>query len=1007
MASKTLTYKIGADLGELRRKMEEAGKFTRKQQQELRKLEQQQRAHRQAMTELGTGMLAFGAAAVLGLGMAAREAIRWESAFAGVRKTVDGSDEEIAALEGELRGLAKTLPATHQEIAAVAEAAGQLGIKRQDIAEFTEVMIALGETTNLTADEAATALAQFMNIMGTSASDVDRLGSALVALGNAGASTEQDIIAMGLRIAGAGRQVGLSEDQVLSFASSLSSVGIEAEAGGSAFSRVMVDISSAVNDGGEKLSDFAQVAGMTADQFAKRFREDASGAIIAFIQGLGRLQASGGNVLGVLAKLDFTEIRVRDSLLRAAGASDMFTASLKVGSRGWIENRALAEEAAKRYQTTEAQLQVTANAIKDAAIDVGAALLPIVQGVVEGIRNLITWFSNLPGPVQTAVTILGVVTAAVTVLGGAALIAVPKILAFRESMTKMVATGGMMSGALGKFGLFMSGPWGAAIGLGITLLSAFGMASGGAQQRQQELADAGKSVAKAIAEQNGVIDDSVRHAAAKAAAEKGVLDSARRMGVDLPTVTDAILEQGDAYDKLKSQLEKIIKANTEVNTESGTTLTTLNDQGQAAQDLLNEINGLVDGKNGELQAEKDVAAATGQSTDELRAQEGATTDLGDAADKAKEALDGMIDALDRLNGVTLSHREAQRNLVKTIAEANGVFANNSKTLDINTEDGFENAEALDGIADGMNKAAEAAAKEAESVGGAAAGQAALQASLQASRQQLFDIASQFFDSEAATWAYVDSVLAIPDDASTEVSTPGSEKAKTELALVRDAVIDVPPDKAVNVGVISKPAIAALEALGFKVVTLPDGTVTVQAQTGVAKAALDALVRENANRTFYWNVNVRRKNVSDADMYGITSPAYGGVLQFARGGMFGESHHPQVARAMPGTVRVWAEPETGNESYIPWAMDRRGRATDILGFTANAFGYALVPKSQLVQRYAYGGVAGGQRGAANMLTGCNIQVFLGTRELTDIVDVRISENSRQTRRGINQGVGKAR
>ena len=98
----------------------------------------------------------------VGLGVAAKAAIDWESAWAGVTKTVDGSASELATLEGQLRGMAKTLPASHSEIAAVAEAAGQLGIKTKDVASFTKVMIDLGETTNLTADEAATSLAQLI-----------------------------------------------------------------------------------------------------------------------------------------------------------------------------------------------------------------------------------------------------------------------------------------------------------------------------------------------------------------------------------------------------------------------------------------------------------------------------------------------------------------------------------------------------------------------------------------------------------------------------------------------------------------------------------------------------------------------------------------------------------------------------------------------------------------------------------------------------------------------------
>lgn len=1002
--TKPLTYKIGADLGDLRRKMEEAGDLTRKAAQELRKMEQQQKAHRQAMNDLGVGMLSFGAAAVLGLGMAAREAIKWESAFAGVRKTVDGSDEEIASLEGELRNLAKTLPASHEQIAAVAEAAGQLGIKRQDIAEFTKTMIDLGETTNLTADEAATSLAQFMNIMGTASNDVDRLGATLVALGNAGASTEQDIMAMGLRIAGAGHQVGLSEDQVLGFASALSSVGIEAEAGGSAFSRVMIDMSAAVNDGGENLTNFATIAGMSGDKFAKTFKDDASTAIIAFIQGLGKMQESGGNVLGVLETLGFTEIRVRDALLRAAGASDMFTDSLKVGSRGWIENQALADEAAKRYGTTESQLQTAGNAIKDAMIDIGAALLPIVQGGIEGIRNLVTWFQNLPAPVQTVITVLGAVAGAVTVLGGVALIATPKIQLFRESMRTMIANGGAFTGALGKFGLFMSGPWGAAIGLGITLLGAFGIASGGAENQQAELAEAGKSVAKAIAEQNGAINDSVRKTAAKQAADKGMLDTAKTLGISLPAVTDAILEQGDAYDQLKGKLQAIVKAGTETSTAGkGGSAPRYTDEAIAAQELLSQIDDLVGGKNDELNTEKNVAEATGVTTGQLREQEGATTDLGAAAKKATEALDAMIDALDKINGVSLSTREAQRNLVKAVQDANAVFKDNNDSLDINTEQGFENAEALDSVASSMNDAAAAAAREAEANGGAAAGHSALVASLQASRQQLFDTARQFFDSEAATWAYVDAVLAIPDDASTQVYTPGSREATTELQAIFDAVTAIPPGKSVNVGVISQEAMKKLQDLGFTVKTLPDGTVEVTAQDQGARDQLQRLITEWNNKRLTWTVKINAPTNYRSPDGGFS--AYGNIVRtYAGGGI--ENHQPTIARARRGTIRFWAEPETQAESYIPWAQDRRPRATGILRTTADAFGYELVPKSRMA--YAQGGVYGGTSGGGgDPMVGCSVQVFIGDRELTDIVDVRVSRNNRQTRRDIISGTGNTR
>jgi TP901 family phage tail tape measure protein len=1012
VATKALTYKIGADLGQLRRELEGTDSFTRKAKRELRDLEERQRAHRQSLSDLGAGMLTFGAAAAIGMGLAVREAVKWESAFAGVRKTVDGSDEEIAALEGELRGLARTLPATHQEIAAVAEAAGQLGIKRQDIAEFTKTMVDLGETTNLTAEEAATALAKFANIMGTSASDVDRLGSALVALGNDGASTEKDIIEMGLRIAGAGRQIGLTESQVLAFASSLSSVGIEAEAGGSSFSGVMIKMSQAANDGGERLDTFAKVAGMSSAKFATAFKKDAAGAIITFIQGLGKMQASGQDVFGVLDELGLSEIRVRDALLRASGAADLFTNSLKTGSDAWAENQALADEAAKRYETTEAQLQIAGNNIKDAMIDVGAALVPILQAGLDVVQNLITAFQNLPGPVKDVVAVVGAATAAVAVLGGAALIATPKLLAFRESMRTMADSGGKMSGALGKFGLFMAGPWGAALGLGVTLLGALGVASGAAQERQKGLAEAGKRVAEAIDEQNGAITESVRADTAKALAEEGVLQIAKELGIALPDVTDAVLDQGTAYDDLTGKLKGIIDAKqaeldqAKAVRGNNAEVERLEGEIEAYEELLNGIDGVKGGKEAELLAQE--AAAEGAKKGAAANKENAASaeEVAMTAEEAAAALDSMVDALERLNGVTLSHREAQRNLVQVVGEANALFKDNAKTLNIHTADGMENAEMLDSVASAMNDAAEAAAKEAEATGGAAAGQSALVASLQASRTQLFNMSRQFFATEEATWAYVDSVLAIPAEATTAVITPGSKQAQSELARVKAAVEKVPPKKEVNVGVLSQSAIKKLQDLGFKVRTLPDGSVSVSANTASAQNRLNDLVRKNNHKVLSWTVRVHTQEVGRQSLAGRFTPAYGGVVAFAQGGMFGESHHPQIGRAVPGAVRIWAEPETGNESYIPWAMDRRGRATDILGITADAFGYTLVPKSTMVQSFAHGGVNGG--GASSGGWGAvNVRVFVGDREIHDIVRVELDHNNRQTRRDIIAGRGRAR
>ncbi len=315
-----------------------------------------------------TAFTAIGAAAAGAVVASAKIGIGFESAFAGVKKTVNATDDQLAKLRDGIRDMAKEIPSSANEIAGIAEAAGQLGIKTDSILSFTRVMSDLGVATNLAGDEAASTLAKFANITGMPQENFDRLGSTIVALGNNLATTEADIAAMAMRLAGAGTQVGMTEAQILSFAGALSSVGIEAEAGGSAFSRVMSDMQLAVETNSKDLKKYAKVAGMTGDQFKKSFQKDAAGAILEFVKGLNNTARNGKSATAVLADMGIEEIRLSDALKRAAGASGVFEDAVKLGSEAWEENTALAKEAEQRYATTESKIKILGNSVKDLGI---------------------------------------------------------------------------------------------------------------------------------------------------------------------------------------------------------------------------------------------------------------------------------------------------------------------------------------------------------------------------------------------------------------------------------------------------------------------------------------------------------------------------------------------------------------------------------------------------------------------------------------------------------------
>ena len=406
--------------------------------------------NRQAMETAGTSLAVFGATSVAALGASAKAAMDWESAWAGVTKTVDGSPEQMAALEGELRNLAKTLPSTHTEIAAVAEAAGQLGVKRESVAAFTKTMVDLGETTNLTAEEAATAIAQIANVMGTAGADVDNFGASLVALGNAGASTEKEILMMAQRLAGAGKLIGATEADVLAMANAMASVGIEAQLGGGVMSRVMQRMYTDVQEGGEGLANLAKVAGVSSQEFAAAFEADPVRAIDSVVKGLSRVKDEGGNVVQAMDELGIKGTEETSVILRLAGAGDLLSDSLALGSKAWKENTALANEAAKRYETTESKVKIAWNNIKDAAIDAGAVMLPVIQGIAEGVSGLAQTFGSLPAPVQGAVTMLGGVVGVSALVAGGLLTVIPKVADTITAFKDLNDSGSKIPGTMGK-----------------------------------------------------------------------------------------------------------------------------------------------------------------------------------------------------------------------------------------------------------------------------------------------------------------------------------------------------------------------------------------------------------------------------------------------------------------------------------------------------------------------------------------------------------------------------
>lgn len=444
----------------------------------------------------------------------AQASMDFESAMTGVAKTTDLTDDELSAMSDAIKEMSTEIPATTEELAAIAESAGQLGIHKESLLDFTEIMAMLGTSTNMTADEAATSLSRLANITGMSQEDFDRLGATIVDLGNNLATTEKEIVDMSMRIAGAGAQVGMTEAEIMSFSGALSSVGIEADAGGSAFSTLISNMSLAVQQGGDGLEQFADVAGMSAAEFAAAFEEDAAGAIIQFIQGLGNMESEGRSAIAVLDDMGLSDIRMRDALLRAAGASDVFTNALQIGSNAWDENTALVNEATKRYATTQSQLTMMQNAYKNLKVAIGDAYTPALQeaySIGTKVLNGVTQFVKKNPELVNAVTAFAGVIGAVTL----ALAAYTAAVKLANIATAAFAT--VSNVALGP--IFAATAAVAAVTAGIVALAT--AAANDAVPSVDELTQAAQGMREAMDEANATYDDTVSSTLAAA----GVADT--------------------------------------------------------------------------------------------------------------------------------------------------------------------------------------------------------------------------------------------------------------------------------------------------------------------------------------------------------------------------------------------------------------------------------------------------------------------------------------------------
>ena len=382
---------------------------------------------------------------------AVKASLDFESSFALVRKTVNGTESDFDTLAAASKRMSTEIATSTDEINAVMATGGQLGIATEHIEEFARVMIDLSNaSTDLDADTAATQLAKFANIMGTSQSQFSNIGSTIAMLGNNFATTEAPIAEMAMRIAGAGKQVGLTEAQVLGLATALSSVGIQAQAGGSSISKALIQMEVAATTGGDALTDFARVTGMSEKEFVAAWKSDPIMVFQRFIESLAKMSDEGISAVATLDEIGISEIRLRDTMLRAVNATELFANAQDMAASAWQENTALADKANVRYSTTASKITNLKNKAVLFAQTLGNDLRPMLDKLIAGVSGFIDKLNSMDSAQRQQIIRIAAIAASI----GPLLLTFGKVTKGIGAISKGIGT---FATAVGKAGGGFSG----------------------------------------------------------------------------------------------------------------------------------------------------------------------------------------------------------------------------------------------------------------------------------------------------------------------------------------------------------------------------------------------------------------------------------------------------------------------------------------------------------------------------------------------------------------------
>lgn len=797
-----MRVRLSATVDDYKRGMLEAAQATRTVGTQAEKLAQT----RESMNTVGAAGVAMGAALAAGIGVAVSKFAEFDQAMSFVAATGDDARGNMDALrQAALDAGAATVFSATESANAIEEMA-KAGVDAKDIlGGGLKGALDLAAAGGLGVADAAGIAATALKTFKLEGSDMSHVAD-LLAAGAGKAMGDVSDLSQALAQGGqAAALTGLSIEETTAALSAFASQGLLGSDAGTSLKTMLLNL----NPTTKKAADLVEQYNLQAF--------DQQGNFIGLAAYAGKLQAALGDM----------SAEQQSATLKTIFGTDAYRAAAVVlgegeeGIRNWItavdDQGYAAETAATRLDNLMGDWEAFTGALDTAFISMGEGANGPLRFLVQALTNMVDGFNALPDWAKQAALGVGILTAGVGLLGGGALIAIPKIAALKVAMIDLNLNGATARSGLSRFASFLGGPWGIAMAVATAAVVSFNAAIAEGQPKQEELlnsiatsSDSMESFKTAFSrgglESNlfgdyaeelkdlpGLLDkaaDAQWRWADLSFSEQGALDSIKRYGdalaelsqTDLPAAQTEFKALAESFDLTPESTRKLLD-------EMPALKSALLDQATAAniaEDSSEFLN-----------------LAMGESEQVTQTAADAYMEQADQVDDLNDQLMQLIDSMNEVNGVGQDSITSNIRYQETLAAVNDAIANGATGLDISTEAGRANMDMLVGLASD----AQAAAGAQFELDGSTKGYTDR---MRAGREALINSAIQMGATRSQAEALADKIYAIPTERQIKVLADTSQAHASLngiLGRLNEAVrthFNIPVST-VGVGTVLKPA----------------------------------------------------------------------------------------------------------------------------------------------------------------------------------------------------------